>query len=70
MRVVHLARTGDRPHAEPLCGEWGSMDADWTEVADEATCPACRATLREVRSVVAGASDRQRFGDRRVADGW
>jgi hypothetical protein len=70
MRVVHLTRTGDRPHAEPLCGDWGSMDADWTDIAGGATCPACRAMLREAQSYVASVPVRRTIGDRRRVDGW
>ncbi|HYD51989.1 MAG TPA: PGPGW domain-containing protein [Gemmatimonadaceae bacterium] len=46
MRVVHLARADDRPHAEAECGNWGSMDTDWTDVESGVTCPACRALIR------------------------
>jgi hypothetical protein len=29
-----------------MCGEWGSMDTDWTGVPDGVTCAACRRALR------------------------
>jgi hypothetical protein len=45
MRVVHFARSDDRPSAEPLCGVWGSMDTDWTDVPGGVTCDACRVAL-------------------------
>lgn len=49
MRVTHFARSDARPigwHAEPLCGDWGSMDTDWTDYASGVTCEACRGALR------------------------
>ena len=49
MRVIHFARSDARPigaHAEPLCGDWGSMDTDWTDSASGVTCEACRGVLR------------------------
>jgi hypothetical protein len=45
MRVVHLARSNVR-YAEPLCGDWGSMDTDWTDFALGVTCQACLVVLR------------------------
>jgi hypothetical protein len=49
MRVVHFAPSDAPPigcHAEPLCGDWGSMDTDWTDSAAGVTCDACRGLLR------------------------
>lgn len=70
MRVVHFARSDDRPHAEALCGDWGGMDADWTDVQKGVTCSACRARLREERSDAVRVTDRRRFDERREGDGW
>jgi hypothetical protein len=47
MRVVHLAELNDTGHVEPRCGPWGPMDADWTDIANDATCSGCRITIRD-----------------------
>ncbi len=70
MRVVHFARSDDRPHAEALCGAWGSLDSDWTDVARGVTCTDCRTVLRDERAGAANAADRRRFDERRHGDGW
>lgn len=52
MRVIHFAPSNAPPigwHAEPLCGDWGSMDTDWTDSAAAVTCEACRGRLRAGR---------------------
>lgn len=49
MRVVHYARSEGRlldGWAEPLCGDWGSMDTDWTDSTSGVTCEVCRGALR------------------------
>ena len=49
MRVIHLARSDAGPfggQVEPLCGEWGGMDTDWTYSGSGVTCEACRGALR------------------------
>jgi hypothetical protein len=49
MRVIHFAPYEAPPvggHAEPRCGDWGSMDTDWTDSARGVTCEACRDLLR------------------------
>jgi hypothetical protein len=49
MRVIHFAPSDAHPaawHAEPVCGDWGSMDTDWTDLAGGVTCEACRGVLR------------------------
>jgi hypothetical protein len=56
MRVVHFARSDARPSAEPLCGVWGSMDTDWTDVAGGVTCDACRVALSAAGSMAAAAA--------------
>lgn len=43
MRLVHLAELAESGHVVPRCGEWGSMDTDWTDREDGATCAACKA---------------------------
>jgi hypothetical protein len=45
MRVVHLGRSVGGGVVRPFCGEWLSMDTDWTAEPDEVTCQACRAAL-------------------------
>ena len=45
MRVVHLGRSVGGGVVRPFCGEWLSMDTDWTKVPWEATCPPCLAAL-------------------------
>jgi hypothetical protein len=45
MRVIHFARTAGTGHVEPRCGDWGSMDTDWTDVTAGVTCVACRGAL-------------------------
>jgi len=42
MRVVHFERAKSQDLVQPLCGEWGSMDTDWSRDPDAVTCPACR----------------------------
>jgi hypothetical protein len=49
MRAIHFDRTAGRSDVLPLCGAWGSMDSDWTTVADGVTCDACRRALGESR---------------------
>jgi hypothetical protein len=49
MRVVHFERLGSKPWVEPLCGDWGAMDTDWTDVATGVTCVACESALRGAR---------------------
>ena len=49
MRVIHYSRRDVRPfgwHAEPLCGDWGGMDTDWTDLEAGVTCEGCRGLLR------------------------
>jgi len=70
VRVVHFASSDNRPHAEALCGDWGSMDSDWTDVSTGVTCDACRTVLREERSGAANAAERRKFDERRVGHGW
>ncbi len=70
MRVVHQIRGGDRPHVEPLCGDWGAMDTDWTDKADGVTCPACRDLLRESRSRTVTAAHERPVVARRDVDPW
>ena len=45
MRVIHFARTAATGHVEPRCGDWGSMETDWTDVTAGVTCVACRDAL-------------------------
>ena len=47
MRLVHLAELNDTGHVEPRCGVWGSLDADWTDIANDATCSGCRIPVTE-----------------------
>jgi len=68
MRVIHFARSDARPfgwHVEPLCGDWGAMDADWTYFADGVTCEACRGALR-----VAGAPASGPGASPATMEGW
>jgi hypothetical protein len=57
MRVIHFAPS-EAPsigrHAEPLCGDWGSMDTDWTDSANGVTCQACWDLLRAGPIAAAG----------------
>jgi len=46
MRIVHLERKGTGNLLVPRCGDWGSMDTDWTAEPDEATCEPCRQAAR------------------------
>jgi hypothetical protein len=46
MRTVHLVMPGPGDVLRPLCGDWGSMETDWTGEPDEATCRACREAYR------------------------
>ncbi len=61
MRVVHFAPS-DAAYAEPLCGDWGSMDTDWTDSASGVTCQACLGVLRRGREQEAGARSVQAGG--------
>lgn len=70
MRIVHQTRGGDRPHAEPLCGDWGSMDTDWTDAAGGVTCPACTAVLREQASRVTRVEGERAVAARRADGQW
>ena len=55
MRLVHLVDLNDTGHVEPRCGAWGSLDADWTMLADDATCLGCRTARAGRASGAAGA---------------
>jgi hypothetical protein len=55
MRLVHFADLNDTGHVEPRCGVWGSMDADWTNLADDATCVGCRTAMTHRGAEAAGA---------------
>lgn len=55
MRLVHIADLNDTGHVEPRCGAWGSLDADWTELPDDATCLGCRTARAGRASGAAGA---------------
>jgi len=70
MRVVHQVRDGDRPHAEPLCGDWGGMDTAWTDAPDGVTCPACLVLLRASRSRAVAAERERAVVARRGAERW
>jgi hypothetical protein len=63
MRVIHFVRPDATAGVEPLCGVWGSMDTDWTDVAGGVTCSACRNALRDVGSGARPVGDASR--DRR-----
>lgn len=45
MRVIHRERVTPEHTVVPLCGEWVSLDEDWTDVDAGVTCAACRAEL-------------------------
>ena len=47
MRTVHFRRIDRGNVLLPLCGDWGSMETDWTEDPDGVTCRACRETFRQ-----------------------
>lgn len=70
MRVVHFASSDGRPHAEAACGDWGSLDSDWTDVSKGVTCTDCRDVLHDERTGAANAADRRTFEERRGGDGW
>ncbi len=70
MRVVHQNRGGERPHVEPLCGDWGAMDTDWTDAADGVTCAACRELLRESRIRASDAAQDRAIAARRDSERW
>ena len=55
MRLVHLADLNDTGHVEPRCGAWGSLDADWTDLAGDVTCLECR-TARTGRALGAAGA--------------
>jgi len=44
MRAVHFAATGTAL-VLPLCGQWDSMDTDWTSDRAGVTCLACREAI-------------------------
>lgn len=54
MRLVHLAYLTETGHVEPRCGAWGSMDSDWTDVADGVTCVGCGAPIPRSSTAVPG----------------
>lgn len=70
MRLVHQARSDGRPHAEPLCGDWGSMDTDWTDAAEGVTCPACTAALRAAASRATHVQGERAIAARRADGEW
>ncbi|HET9595453.1 MAG TPA: hypothetical protein VFP65_07720 [Anaeromyxobacteraceae bacterium] len=47
MRVNHLQGTSATDRVVPRCGAWGSMDSDWTDVAANVSCVACRDAMRD-----------------------
>jgi len=57
MHTVHFAPEGTAL-VRPLCGDWGSMDTEWTGDPAGVTCRACRAALRARGSAEASAPDR------------
>jgi hypothetical protein len=57
MRAIHLVGPDTAARLEPLCGSWGSLDADWTTVASEATCAACATGSRRLASEALIASE-------------
>lgn len=60
MRTVHLVMSGPGDVLRPLCGDWGSMDTDWTGEPDEATCQGCREAYRGRRSLAGGVAPQRR----------
>ena len=70
MRVIHQTRGGERPHVEPLCGDWGGMDTDWTDAADGVTCAACQEMLRESRTRAPVAAHDRAMVARRDGERW
>lgn len=59
MRVIHLERPEHHPWVEPLCGEWGAMDTDWTDDVSAVTCAACAGALRDVGRPPAALAGRE-----------
>jgi hypothetical protein len=59
MRVFHFERPGTSPHVEPLCGDWGSMDADWTDVPASVTCVTCRSALLDAHLSPSPVADKE-----------
>jgi hypothetical protein len=53
MRAIHLVGPNLTAGVLPLCGDWGSMDSDWTTFEAQVTCGACAADMRS--SVRGGA---------------
>jgi len=49
MRIVHLDRPSGTVPFLPLCGDWGSPDADGTKDPRGVTCPACLGAMARVR---------------------
>ena len=41
MRAIHLTAPPFAHGVLPLCGDWGSMDSDWTAIRAQVTCAAC-----------------------------
>jgi hypothetical protein len=54
MRAIHLVGPDTTAGVQPLCGDWGSMDTDWTTVEREMTCTACATGLRLLASDALG----------------
>jgi hypothetical protein len=48
MRVVHLVREEEAAVLQPVCGDWGAMDTDWTHDPAGVTCGACLAPPRDL----------------------
>lgn len=58
MRVVHFAALADTGHVVPWCGVWGSMDSDWTDIANNVSCLGCATAMahRDGKGVAQEAS--------------
>jgi len=46
MRPIHLQRILPGHVVVPRCGDWGSMDTDWTDDLSAVTCQACLEAAR------------------------
>ena len=60
MRAIHFVRPDATVGVEPLCGVWGSMDTDWTDVAGGVTCEVCKSALRGAGSGAEPVGDASR----------
>ena len=60
MRATHLVGPVTTAGVLPLCGDWVSMDTDWTTVPSQVTCAACAADMRSLAARAAISPDASR----------